>query len=332
MSRVVRASLLMALVAVVAVAASGSASGVVSPSPTADYRFLHSLVSSVTGAPDPPDLTDLGSGTNVFKKEKVTSGKQWVYTFPKSNGVQLTGTGGLIATDVYTIVVQFRFTDTGGYRRIIDLQSGSSDKGLYNHDGALVFYTYAPGASVVIQPNTYVMVALTRDAAGLLTGYVNGVQQFQVDDSVNQYGWLDGSNTLRFFRDDNVTPGEDSAGAVARIELFGSALSAADVAALPLAPPKPTLKLNPNKGPQGTTFTITGKNFGPTENVKITETDALAPACNDTTGFQATTAKDGSFTTSPVNYPTCPSGTTMKIHATGLTSGLKKAASFKITP
>ena len=259
MFRWLRRFSVLALLVSCAIPASVSASG--GPAPTADYRFLNSLQSSVEGA---PALTDLGAGgLNKFKKETVTKGKQWVYTFPKDNGVQLAPTTGLVANDVYTIVVQFRFERLDGFRRIADFKNGTQDTGLYDNYGNLQLYPYPLGGGG-LQPNVYAQVVLTRDANGLFTGYVNGVQQLQVDDSTYQYGVIDTNNVLRFFRDNDSggVTGEDSAGAVARIELFNSALSAAEVAALPTAPPKPTLKLNPKSGPSNGSVDVTGHNFG----------------------------------------------------------------------
>jgi hypothetical protein len=320
---------LVACVAAVAGGVATSASGSGQPTPTGDYRFEHSLLTSVGSA---TPLADLGPGSNAFKKEKVTKGKQWVYVFPQDNGVQM-GTAGVVPSDVYTIAVQFRFASTDGWRRIADFKDGTEDQGFYNLNGTLQFFNYGGGANTVLQPNVYAMAVLTRDASGTLTGYLDGVQQFQLADTGN-HGVIDANDVLRFFRDNECSGGactEDSAGAVARIETFDTALTADEVAALPTAPPKPTLTLSPKSGHQGTSFTITGANFGPHENVKITETDKLDPGCNDTTGFTAATDTPGGFVTGPVSYPACAAGTKMKITAVGQTSGLKKSATFTIT-
>ena len=79
-------------------------------------------------------------------------------------------------------------------------------------------------------------VVLTRDGSGQVVGYVNGRPQFAFLDSGND-GVIVG-DTLRFFKDDG---GEESAGAVARIRLFDTALSAAEVAALDRPNPAPAL-------------------------------------------------------------------------------------------
>jgi len=134
-------------------------------------------------------------------------------------------------------VALFRFDEISGYRRIVDFKDPPVDNGLYGLDGFLNFFDSAIGASAVIPAATYVQVVLTRDGSGQVVGYVNGAQQFAFPDSGND-GVVVG-NTLRFFKDDGSS--EESAGAVARIRLFDTALSAAEVAALDRPKPAPAL-------------------------------------------------------------------------------------------
>ena len=168
-----------------------------------------------------------------------------VLQFPQKNGVLLTPTSGVISSGVYTIVGLFRFDEISGYRKIVDFKNATADEGLYNHFGLLNFFDSAEGASAVIPAATYVQVVLTRDGSGNVVGYVNGAQQFAFLDSSND-GVIDASNTLRFFVDDTTTDGlEASAGAVARIRIFDTALSAAEVAALDHPNPAPAPALAP---------------------------------------------------------------------------------------
>lgn len=133
-------------------------------------------------------------------------------------------------------MVLFRFDEISGYRRIVDFKDPPVDNGLYNLDGFLNFFDSAIGASAVIPAATYVQVALTRDGSGQVVGYVNGAPQFAFLDSGND-GVIVG-DTLRFFKDDG---GEESVGAVARIRLFDTALSTAEVAALDRSHTAPAL-------------------------------------------------------------------------------------------
>lgn len=192
-----------------------------------DYRFQNSRASS-TG--QPPDVTDLG--TNGFASATVDGNSTTVLTFSQNNGLSLAPTTGVVANDAYTLVVLFSLAQTNSYRRVADFKNGTSDHGLYVLDGRLYFYPAAYGSAVSISDNTYVQVVLTRDASGVVTGYVNGTQQFQFTDT-GAIAIIDGGNTLRFFRDDGS---EASAGSVARFRIYNGALTATQVAALDRLP------------------------------------------------------------------------------------------------
>lgn len=195
---------------------------------TADYQFQGTLASSA-GAP--PSLANLGAG-NAFVAESVDGANRLVLAFPEGNGVSLLPTTGVVPSAAYTIVILFRFDAVDGYRKIVDFKNGTSDNGLYVLDGDLVFYDQAFGSGAPIAAGTYVQVALTRDLAGQVVGYVDGRQAISFTDADND-GVIDASNALRFFQDDSDTGfTEASAGAVARIRLFSTALSPSEVAAL----------------------------------------------------------------------------------------------------
>ncbi|MCA1695862.1 MAG: LamG domain-containing protein, partial [Actinobacteria bacterium] len=58
--------------------------------------------------------------------------------------------------------------------------------------------------------------------------YVNGVQQFSFTDSTND-AVITAAQLPRFLSDDSEFPGEDSAGAVARVRSYDAPLTAAEV-------------------------------------------------------------------------------------------------------
>jgi len=194
----------------------------------ADYQFQNTRDSSVGS---PPALTDLG--TNSFSSATVDGTSTTVLAFSQNNGLSLSSTTGVTPNSTYSIVMLLSFQQTSGYRRLADFKNGSSDYGLYAVSGALSFYPSASAGSASITANTYVQVVITRDASGTVTGYVDGVQQIQFSDS-NSVGVIDSNNTLRFFRDDGSS--EASAGSVARIRIYGGALTATQVAALSRLP------------------------------------------------------------------------------------------------
>ena len=149
--------------------------------------------------------------------------------FPLSSGVELQA--GVIPEDSYSIAALVRFDEITGYRRIVDISSARRP-GLYERSGQL-YYWPITGGSVTPPPfeiNKYVHVVLTRDAATKrMVAYADGVEQLAFDDTTDAGVFAPGS-PVRFFKDDQIITGEESAGAVARIRVYEGALTAAEVA------------------------------------------------------------------------------------------------------
>ena len=219
---------------------SRSASAV--PPSDADYRFQNKLSTSVGTA---PALTRIGT-RSTFTKATVDGASRTVLSFPKGNGLKLAPTTGVVPNDTYTIVVLFEFNDVSNFRRVIDFKNGTSDSGLYVQNGKLRFFPTSSAGPTPIAANRYVQVVISRDASGLVKGYVDGTKQFEFSD-INQDAVISGKNTLRFFKDNTSggTTGEESGGSVARIRLYGSALSETDVGALDRLEPT-VFKVNSN--------------------------------------------------------------------------------------
>jgi len=198
----------------------------------ADYQFANNLDSSVG---TPPALTTVGSGT-AFATETVFGKTQTVLTFTAGSGLSLGQTNNILpGSGVYTIALQARIHNMSpdNYSKLIDFSNGASDKGLYTYLGILDFYSYSGGSATPVIKLAYGDIVLTRDGSNMLAGYYNGSRQFSLDDSTNSWGVISVANTLRFFLDDSVGTGlEASPGAVARIRIWNTALSAAEVAQL----------------------------------------------------------------------------------------------------
>ena len=193
----------------------------------ADYQFQGSLSSSVGTA---PALANLGN--NTFGNATVDGTSQTVLRFAQNDGVVLSRASSLIENNVYTLVVLFSFSDVSSWRRVIDFKNAATDNGFYVLNGGLNFYPFAFGSAEVIPANTFVQVVLTRDEAGSVAAYVDGVEQFTFIDTEGE-AELGAGNALRFFRDNGT---EGSAGAVARIRVYNVALPATEVAALDRLP------------------------------------------------------------------------------------------------
>lgn len=193
---------------------------------TAEYRFNNTLAPSFGQA---PSLTPIETnGSNTFATETALGNPGRVLRFPQGNGLQLS-TAGVIPSTTYEIVVDFRFTDVSGFRKVLDFKNGSVDAGLYVQDGQLNFFNIAVGGQTPppftpsANGDPYHEVTLSRDDTGLVIATVDGVEQFRFNDSAGD-ATLDPDQVLQFFKDDTATQTEDSAGAVSDIRLYDGPL------------------------------------------------------------------------------------------------------------
>jgi uncharacterized repeat protein (TIGR01451 family) len=298
----------------------------------ADYQFQNSLS---TSAGTSPPLTDAGTvAGSSFGAELIGGVTRTVWVFPPGSGLVLTPTAGVIPNDRYSILLWFRLSQVDGYRKLIDFRNTIGDAGLYVWDGRLVFYgdtaQVAAGSTAPIAPNTYVQVALTRDGAKNVSGYVNGALQFAFVDSQDR-AVISSGNTLRFFRDDNTTQVEHAGGAVARIRLYDDALLPAEIATMQeTATPSGGADLgvtasaspNPALPGQNITQTITVTNGGPATAVNATLTLTVPTGAT----FQSLSA--GAGWTCPTVPAAGSSGGSIPCNATNANVGTPAAFSL----
>lgn len=203
---------------------SGSSSSTL----VADYQFQNSLNST---AGNPPALLNLGG--NSFASVGVDNRVRRALKFDSNNGVAMFSTAGVVSNQSYTVVVLFSLNQTFDNYRLLDFKNGTSNNGLYCSFDRVVFTSKGGSDNRVLTPNNFVQLAMSRNTAGNVAVYVNGISQFSFVDT-NSDALLEG-NTLRFFRD-NAGDGEASAGFVARIRLYNTALSSNEIAALDRLP------------------------------------------------------------------------------------------------
>jgi hypothetical protein len=190
----------------------------------ADYQFHNNYASSVPGAADLAPISSV-SFTTATINGQVTD----VAAFTQRSGVSMVAPGNLSAG--YSLIVQVALDQTSGYRKYVDYSDLVNDSGLYVLNGQLDFYPVAAGPAPTITPSNFAQIALTRDGSGVVTGYVDGVQQLAFTDA-SSYA-LPATNAITFFVDDAHTAGnESSAGRVARIRLYSGVLTAAEIATL----------------------------------------------------------------------------------------------------
>lgn len=197
----------------------------------ADYEFQGGYASTVAGA---PTLT-ANAGGQTFATDNVRGQSRTVLNFPVGAGLTLSPVSSLGAGSVYTIAMLARLNQVNGYRKFLDFKNRSSDNGLYTYDGLLDFFNFVIGPDALIGAGTYHHIVVTRDAAGTVSGFVDGSLQFSFSDGGGA-ATVDGSDVLNFLVDDATTTDEQSSGAIARLRVYDEALSPSAVAALDSTP------------------------------------------------------------------------------------------------
>lgn len=193
----------------------------------ADYQFQSNLLSSVG---NPPPLTLVNAG-QYFTNQLVDGLSRTVLRWPQGSGLALAPTTGIFPSNAYTLVILFKLENVSGYRRLFDPKNAAPDRGLYVRDGKLTVFNNSGDSAVCITNNTWHQVVLTRNAANQVVVYSDGVQRLSYVDSTGAA--VVSADALRFFKDDAA---EESAGWVARIRNFATALTPAEVGALDRVP------------------------------------------------------------------------------------------------
>jgi uncharacterized delta-60 repeat protein len=157
------------------------------------------------------------------------------YAFLANQGLSVSG--ALPDGANYSLLLDVSLTDLTGYRKLIDFSNLVSDNGFYNLNTSLNFYPVSSGPTGVLQPNVILRIVLTRDGAtGRVEGFVNGVQQFSIDDSVTRRAVFTTANgIIQFLNDDSATGfREASGGTVRQIAIYDAPVTAAEATALGL--------------------------------------------------------------------------------------------------
>jgi hypothetical protein len=218
------------------------------------------------------DYLDSGTGGVSITAEGGTVGSSLHEMDPQlppgnfNHGLTLHN-AGLSDFGVYTIEMYMKFDSvvsiSGDYwLKLIDFRNASESLGVYYVDGFFPGNNPAPGESSVIRhaygpfpgrpdfvdsPTTvmtggdWVHFATTRDAAGQVTGFINGLEVYSYDDSTHQdavffHATTNPTNIMRFLQGDNPATGdgyyEVGKGAIDFLNIYDSALSETDIATL----------------------------------------------------------------------------------------------------
>ncbi len=199
----------------------------------ATYTFDNTLAAQEAGvtaltAVDP-------TGTSGYQTETVFGNSRVTYNFngtaspsAMEGGLDLSTTG--LITDTYSVEMVLSLTSDIGWRRLLDALDRQSDNGLYiDPNNNLADFPNPGGSGSPFTSNSFFDVFVTVSPTDIVTGYLNGVQQF----SVPSTNFVIATSTLGFFLDNTVSggTGEWSSGNVALIKIFNSVLTPDQVAA-----------------------------------------------------------------------------------------------------
>lgn len=159
----------------------------------------------------------LSNGVDLVASGGTISGGR--YNFGLNQGLQLVN--ALASTSNYAIEIKVRVEDDlTSYNKIIDFQNLSTDQGVYEQSGGIIFYGVS-GASGSVSLNTDFTLGVER-TGGTVNLFLNGSQIFTGAD-VSSYG-IPVGNILNFFEDDNATSqGESFVGSADFIRIHDDA-------------------------------------------------------------------------------------------------------------
>lgn len=182
------------------------------------YEFTTGLGDSVAGG---ATLTPSVSPGNPTAAYTVTGGN---YVFDTGAGLYL---GSQLPGSVYTITMRVAFDSISGYRKLVSFGNISTDLGLYDLSGGLSLFNVAVSpVNTDFVAGQFSDVQISRNAAGIVSGYVNGVLRITYDDSATGYYTPTSGGTTSgfwFLRDDTAQNGEQSSGQADYIRIYDTA-------------------------------------------------------------------------------------------------------------
>jgi hypothetical protein len=191
---------------------------------TADYRFEGNLKS--TGG-DAHALTAIGGC--LFTEFIVNGSPDGVCRWFSGDGLRLRRAAKVLGAKgkTYTFVMLLSLEEVTGYRKLVDFDKRQGDEGWYVYDHSLYPYDLEKFEhdEQLVQPNTYLQIALTRNEDGLVRGYVGDEKIGEAKDKRKDIA-LGPDKVLHFLIDDNETNTEQTGGSIARLRIWDDALSA----------------------------------------------------------------------------------------------------------
>lgn len=199
----------------------------------ADYLFNGTLSSSVSGAPDliatdPAGVASFSGGSYRFGGS-VTPASQ--------GGLSFDNSGGLLASDSYSIFMSFTLDTLGSWKRLIDVNNRQSDNGLYYLGSAIQIYPLTQSPTTSVQAGQVNDLLLTV-GEGFAKVYFNGSLALTQETTLMD---IDNSDNLVNLFLDNVVGGgrgEWSGGTIDRAIFYNGVVGGLDDVVLTPAVPE----------------------------------------------------------------------------------------------
>jgi hypothetical protein len=215
------------------------------PIPVATYSLDGSLAADEAGVNALVAIDPLG--LNEFRMENVFGIDRLVYRFDGNSsqtnqqaGLKLDTRGILDTDDSYSVEMIFRFdVNDSSWENILGVSDRSSDNAFYvAPSGGLQVYPQSAGVTPVTQDEWHHITLTNNGDSGLVTGYLDGVFQFDLVSSSLDFSSYVADNPERWmhFFTDNLSGGgygEFADGSVALIRLYDLELNADEVGGLP---------------------------------------------------------------------------------------------------
>jgi hypothetical protein len=208
------------------------------PALIGDYLLATgSFTNAVTGAQALGSLSVVASSGSTGFVTGTASDAGWFWSGATAPGTGLslsglplnTGSGPGAAFGDYSIGMRFQFSNTVGFRRMINF--ADEDSGMYVNTGVFAFFGSEGLQGGSITANTFVEFILTRTGSNAqVAGYVNGSSTpvFQFTDS-SALADVPSGSPLNFFRDDPGGSEFSPAGRISMLRVWDGPLSPAEI-------------------------------------------------------------------------------------------------------
>ena len=153
-----------------------------------------------------------------------------------NSGLQIAN--GLFNAADKSIETAFSFDAISSWRRIIDFKNRTTDRGLYNFNGAIQFFPFATGSDIFSHGGMVNIIATRDNATDTFNVYAGGVNILSLEDGTGDAIFSMLGQLVNFFRDDVAVPNEASPSFFDKIRFYDEALTAIEAQCLQTGSPE----------------------------------------------------------------------------------------------